>query len=222
LAGRREASTDVAIANTTPRPTAHHGTFAASTTCPVACCSVGTYANQAARPSTAPATAPVTPTARPPVIMTRRRLRPVAPSALSMPRARSLRWAITEKPATDTRPMNTRPSTSTTKTRTAGEIPPDIMLGTVTVAVAGIPGSVAVPLPTACRTAREPSSTITWLGCRTWPGLTSANSSARLLGFCTMPVTRQVLPTARQVPPTRAPDRVATWLVSATWPGPAG
>src|SRR5271154_5139125 len=73
--------------------------------------------------------------------MTRRRLRPVAPIALSMPRARSLRWAITEKPATDTRPMNTRPSTSTTRTSTAGEIPPDIMLGIATVATAGIPGS---------------------------------------------------------------------------------
>ena len=32
LAGRRDASTDVAIANTTPMPNAHHGTFAASTT----------------------------------------------------------------------------------------------------------------------------------------------------------------------------------------------
>ena len=154
--------------------------------------------------------------------MTRRRLRSVAPIALSMPRARSLRWAITEKPATDTRPMNTRPSTSTTRTSTAGEIPPDMMLGTVTVAAAGIPGSVALPLPTACRTAGEPSSMITWLGCRTWPGATSANSSARLLGSCTMPVTRQVVPAARQVPPTCAPYWAATWLVSATWPGPAG
>ena len=32
LAGRRDASTDVAIANTTPMPNAHHGRFAASTT----------------------------------------------------------------------------------------------------------------------------------------------------------------------------------------------
>ena len=148
--------------------------------------------------------------------MTRRRLRPVAPIALSMPRARSLRWAITEKPATDTRPMNTRPSTSTTRTSIAGEIPPDIMLGTVTVAAAGIPGSAALPLLTACWTAGEPSSMITWLGCGTWPGATSANSSARLLGSCTMPVTRQVVPAACQVPPTCAPYLAATWLVSAT------
>ena len=153
--------------------------------------------------------------------MTRRRLRSVAPIALSMPRARSLRWAITEKPATDTRPMNARPSTSTTRTPTAGEIPPDIAVGNVTVAAA-TPGSVGLPLPIACRAAGEPTSMITWLGCVTWPGATSANSSARLLGFCTKPVTRQVVPAARQVPPTCAPYWVATWLVSATWPGPAG
>ncbi len=62
----------------------------------------------------------------------------------------------------------------------------------------------------------------TWLGRLTWPGATSANSSARLLGSCTMPVTRQVVPAARQVPPTRVPYRLATWLVRATWPGRAG
>ena len=42
LAGRRDASTDVATAKATPMPKAHHGRFAASTTCPAACCSVGT------------------------------------------------------------------------------------------------------------------------------------------------------------------------------------
>jgi hypothetical protein len=41
LAGRREASTDVAIASTAPVAIAHQGRFAASTTCPVACCSAG-------------------------------------------------------------------------------------------------------------------------------------------------------------------------------------
>ena len=42
LAGRREASTDVAIASTTPMANAHHGRFPASTTWPAACCSAGT------------------------------------------------------------------------------------------------------------------------------------------------------------------------------------
>jgi hypothetical protein len=37
-----------------------------------------------------------------------------------------------------------------------------------------------------------------------------------------MPVTRQVVPAAGQVPPVCAPYRVAIALVSATWPGPAG
>ena len=61
--------------------------------------------------------------------MTRRTLRSVAPIALSMPRARSLRWAITEKPATDTRPMKTRPSTATTRTIVAGGIPLTLPMG---------------------------------------------------------------------------------------------
>ena len=81
---------------------------------------------------------------------------------------------------------------------------------------AGTPGSVTSPLAVASRAAAGPSSMITWLGCLTWPGATSANSSDRLLGSCTMPVTRQVVPAARQVPPTCAPYRAATWLVSAT------
>ena len=95
--------------------------------------------------------------------------------------------------------------------------------GNVNVAAAGIPGSVALPSLIACWTAgKEPTSMITWLGCVTWPGAASANSSARLLGSCTMPVTRQVVPAACQVPPTCVPYRATTWLVSATWPGPAG
>ena len=61
--------------------------------------------------------------------MTRRRLRSVAPIAPSMPRARSRRWAITEKLATDTRPMNARPSTSTTRMSTAGEYPAHLLRG---------------------------------------------------------------------------------------------
>ena len=94
--------------------------------------------------------------------MTRRRLRSVAPIALSMPRARSLRWAITEKPATDTRPMNTRPRTSTNRTPVADGSPLMKAEGNVNVAAAGIPGSVALPLLIACWTAgEEPSSMIT-------------------------------------------------------------
>jgi hypothetical protein len=42
LAGRRDASTDVATANPAPSPNAHHGRCAASTTWPAARCSVGT------------------------------------------------------------------------------------------------------------------------------------------------------------------------------------
>ena len=155
------------------------------------------------------------------MIMTRRRLRSVAPIALSMPRARSLRWAITEKSATDTSPMNTRPSASTTRTTVAGENLLALPVGKDTLA-AGTPGSVPLPPVSARWAAAEPSSMTTWLGCVTWPKATSANWSARLLGSCTMPVTRQVVPAACQVPSTWVSYRLATWLVSATWPGPAG
>ena len=120
--------------------------------------------------------------------MTRRRLRSVAPTALSMPRARSLRWASTEKPATDTRPMNTRPTASTTRTTVAGESPPAVPMGRNRLA-AGTPGSVPLPPVIACCAAAWPISRITWRWCATWPGATRANSSARLLGFCAMPVT---------------------------------
>ena len=64
--------------------------------------------------------------------------------------------------------------------------------------------------------------TVTWLGAVTWPGTTSANSSSRLCGFATMPVTRQVLPPKCQRPPTVSRKADATPLVTATWPGPAG
>jgi hypothetical protein len=57
---------------------------------------------------------------------------------------------------------------------------------------------------------------VTWVGAVTWPGTTSANSSSRLAGFCTMPVTRQVRPSACQVPPVPVLNTEATWLVRAT------
>jgi len=94
--------------------------------------------------------------------MTRRRLRSVAPIALSMPRARSRRWAITEKPAADTRPMNTRPSTSTTRASVAAGSPLLKAAENVNVAAAGRPGSVPLP-PLIARwiAGEEPSSMIT-------------------------------------------------------------
>ncbi len=66
------------------------------------------------------------------------------------------------------------------------------------------------------------NSTVTWLGEVTWPGMTRANSSARLCGFCTMPVTRRVVPPVRQRSPTLRWKVAARPLVTATWPGLAG
>ena len=53
-------------------------------------------------------------------------------------------------------------------------------------------------------TPRASNRTVTWLGAVTWPGATSANSSSRFCGFCTMPVTRRVVPSWRQRSPTLA------------------
>ena len=71
-------------------------------------------------------------------------------------------------------------------------------------------------------TPRASNRTVTWLGAVTWPGTTRANSSARLCGFSTMPVTRRVVPPARQRSPALRWKVAATPLVTATWPGLAG
>ena len=69
---------------------------------------------------TAPMSAPTPPTRAPLVTMTRRTLRSVAPSAESMPSARSRRWASTVKPAAATRPTKIRPMIAIANTMTAG------------------------------------------------------------------------------------------------------
>ncbi len=69
----------------------------------------------------------------------------------------------------------------------------------------------------------DPSnSTMTWVGLRTWPGATSANSSSRLCGFCTMPTTVRAVPSWCHTLPIRRPKSDATPLVTATWPAPVG
>ena len=74
----------------------------------------------------------------------------------------------------------------------------------------------AVPFPCAS------NRTVTWLGARTWPGATRANSSSRLCGFCTMPTTRRAVPSWCQRSPILRLKAEATPSVTATWPGPAG
>ena len=64
--------------------------------------------------------------------------------------------------------------------------------------------------------------TVTWDGAVTWPGVTRANSSSRLCGFCTMPVTWRVTAPWRHWSPILRLKVEATPSVTATWPGPAG
>ncbi len=60
--------------------------------------------------------------------------------------------------------------------------------------------------------------TVTCVGALTWPGMTRANSSSRLCGFWTMPVTWRAGPPGWcQVPPTVTPNAEATPWVRATW-----
>ena len=128
-AGRLAATMAVPMASTIATPMAHQGRFVALTTCPVLVCRDGTYANHAAKPTMAPSTAPITPMSAPLATMTSRTLRSVAPSAASMPSARSRRWAITVNPATATRPMKTSPSTAITSTIVAGGMPAEVPVG---------------------------------------------------------------------------------------------
>jgi hypothetical protein len=201
-AGRLAASIEVATASTMPVAMAHQGRFSGSTRCAVSVSSDGTYANQAPRPITAPMTTAARPMTAPPATMTRRTLRAAAPSAVSMPSARSRRCAITVNPATDTRPMKIMPSTVTASTTMAGLMTPELRVceASSTPAFAGRPLKGCVR-PPAAADGGALSRIVTCVGAVTWPGATSANSSLRSVGFSTMPVTRHAVPPSSQVPP---------------------
>jgi hypothetical protein len=180
-AGWRAASIAVITESAIPVMITSQGRLSGSITWPVAACRRGTYASHAPKPATDPATTAAPPTAAPFATMTSWTLRIVAPRELSMPRARSRRCAMTVNPATATRPMNTRPSTDAASAITAGLMPEPPVAGYDTTAADDRP---RIP-------PRGASSRIdTCVGSGTCPGSTSANSSSRLLGFCTIPVTR--------------------------------
>ncbi len=66
------------------------------------------------------------------------------------------------------------------------------------------------------------NSTVTLSGFVTCPGVTRANSSSRLSGFWTMPVTFLVTPFTVQLLPILRLKSVATPLVTAIWLAVAG
>ncbi len=130
-----------------------------------------------------------------------------------MPSDRSRRCASTVKPPTATRAMSSIPTT-----RPATEI----VCGLITLGGVCAPAAVMLCVSPAGGWPRPSNSTVTWVGLRTWPGTTRANSSSRLCGFCTMPTTVRAVPPWCHVLPILRPKSDARPLVTATWPGPAG
>ena len=141
----------------------------------------------------------------------------VAPSAPSMPSARSRRWASTVKPATATRAMSSIPTVASASTIVSG------LSGLLATAPCRVTTSwLSEPIAVLSAPRGAANSTVTWLGVLTWPGATSANSSSRFCGFSTMPVTRRACPPWCQVSPTVRLKLVATPLGHRHLPGPAG
>ena len=142
---------------------------------------------------------------------TSRTLRSVAPMDSSIPRARIRRCASTVKPPIDTSAISSMPTVASASTMVAGSI------GLLLATVAGVetldpmrPGS----------TPGASKRTSTCVGFVTCPGGTSANSSSRLWGFCTMPTT--VLPPRDHSSPILRLSSDASPGVTAIWFDPVG
>ena len=97
-----------------------------------------------------------------------------------MPSERSRRWASTVKPPTATRAMSSMPTVASASTMVSG-LSALLFVADWRVWTFGPSESALTP--------GASNRTVTWVGALTWPGTTSANSSSRLCGFCTMPVT---------------------------------
>ena len=155
----------------------------------------------------------MTPTMTPLARTTIRTRESVAPSEASIPSERSRRCASTVKPPTATRVMRSIPTVSAAIEMLSGL---SVLGGTAAEAVWTFG-------PRECGLAPGASNrTLTWVGALTWPGTTRANSSSRLCGFSTMPVTVRVRPPWCQPSPTLRWNADATPPVTATWPGLAG
>jgi hypothetical protein len=98
----------------------------------------------------------------------------------------------------------------------------EIVSGLITLSDATDCGVATVGPMSAGATPGASNSTVTCVGALTWPGVTRANSSSRLCGLATMPVTFLVTPPAVQELSTVRWKSEATPLVTATWPAPAG
>ncbi len=134
-----------------------------------------------------------------------------------MPIALSLRCARTVKPPMPTSAISSMP-------RTAAAI--EIVSGLITLVFATVCAVVTFrPVLAWMPGAVWPGAlnrTVTLSGVVTWPGMTRANSSSRLCGFWTIPVTFQVLPATVHLAPMLSLKSAATPLVTAIWSAVAG
>ena len=157
------------------------------------------------------------PTTAPLATIARRTWRSVAPSAPSMPSARSRRCAMTAKPAAATRPTNRRPMVSSARTTTAAAVLSNVDAGSDAALSPRSDGTRSTCWPVASK------RIVTWVGGLAWPGATSANSSFRSNGFSTSPTTwRRHAVRRRTGRRSCTPKIAAAPSVIAMSPGPVG
>ena len=123
------------------------------------------------------------------------------------------RWASTVKPPIDTKAMRSMPTVANASTMVDGLMMLSVFEPGVVMKEEREERDLSVLGDASKRT-------LTCVGCVTWPGGTSANSSSRLWGFCTMPTT--VLPPWDHVSPTRRLSSDAKPGVRAISFGPVG
>ena len=123
------------------------------------------------------------------------------------------RWASTVKPPIDTNAMRSMPIVANARTMVDGPM----MLLLLEPGVVMYEESEERDFIADGGASKR---TLTCVGFVSWPGGTSANSSSRLWGFCTMPTT--VLPPRDHVSPTCRLSSDAKPWVRAISCGPAG
>ncbi len=214
-AGHQAAATAVRTARARAVPMAHHGRSNRSIRWSASVSRWGAKAIQPTRPAAAPVMAAAAPTTAPLATSTSRTWRSAAPTAPSMPRARWRRWAMTVKPATATRPTNSR-----------------LIVARASTAAAAAFRAASWPSMLKDRPLGRwsdwrswgwaASRTVTMAGGSACPGATSPNSSDSRRGFSTSPTTRRARPPSFQVSPRRRSYEAATPWVTATSPAPVG
>lgn len=161
---------------------------------------------------------PARPMTAPLATITERMSPSVAPRDAIIPNERMRRWAITAKPATDTRPTKTSPMVTSSRVTVEPESRPAGGGRKFTMEFDGKSNDVSADgLPS--------KRTVVLVARAIWPGATRANSSVRLSGSSTIPTTVRAAdppPGAVHESPMCRLYRLANWRVTATCPAPVG